>query len=733
MRKTLKIILFFVLILLIIVSGFFAYCFIISSGEKLNEEKLVNLNRKTVYYDSTGNIIDEDYNGVSVSGTDGFPAYVKNAFIAIEDKRFYSHNGIDARSMARAILTNLFSFSFKEGASTISQQLIKNTHLSGEKTLKRKIIEIKLAKSLEKKYTKDEILEMYLNTIYFGNNDYGITEASLDYFSKTPEELSLSEAAALAGIINAPSVYSPYTDIEQCIKRRNLVLDEMKKQNYITDNEFLEAKNSNLFVSKKDKTFDYLYLAKKEADYILGSKLKYDSGFIVYTNYDAKMQNVLNDSIKDFELQHDYSLSVLSNDSKILAFRSSVGDVKRQIGSTIKPVLVYAPAIEYDYISPLSLILDEKTNFGGYSPSNYNDKYYGYISASFSLQKSLNVCSVKLLNSVGIDKCKNFAIKAGLPLTDNDDSLKIALGSTENGIKLTDICSSYNIFSNNGKYIKPHCISKITDSKGNIIYSANEKENDVCSKETAFLINSMLYDTVKTGTAKNLFVKEHPVCAKTGTVGNDEGNSDSLTISYTPEFTVGAWIGNADGSLMDNSVTGGTIPCIISKNIWSSINKNYTTTVFEKPEKVLDVSLDKISYEKDNKILLSSKETPKRFCLHGYFKEKTVPTETSDRFFKPYVSDIKTSINSNGITFKLCLADLIEAKIYRQNFDKKTLVYDTKGKEKIFTDKNLINGYKYKYSIIPYYNYEGEIILGNEVFLDEIKFSPEEDDWWIDF
>lgn len=734
MKKALKIFLVLLFALFIIISGFFAYCFIITSGVKIDENKLVNLDNRAVYYDNTGNVITEDYKGISVAEIRKMPSYVKNAFIAIEDKRFYSHNGVDYRSMARAAIANISSFSFKEGASTISQQLIKNTHLSGEKTLNRKIIEIKLAKELEKKYEKDEILEKYLNTIYFGSNSYGISEAADNYFGKTPEELTLSEAATLAGLIKAPSSYSPFSDTGKCLKRRNTVLKEMLNQGFIEESEYINAESSALNITYRGKIFDYSYLAKKEADIILGDKVKNNRGYKIYTNYDINLQKILDNTVEKDEGYNDFSAVITDNKSKVLAYRSTIGEEKRQIGSTIKPVLVYAPAIEYDVISPLSVILDEKTDFDGYSPDNYNDKYYGYVSASFALEKSLNVCSVKLLNEVGVSKCKNFANKTGIKIEDDDNSLKIALGSTEEGIKLTDLTASYNIFSANGYYNQPHCISKITDAGGKIIYLNDNKEEKVCSAETSYLINSMLYETAKSGTAKNLYDKSFPVCAKTGTVGNEIGNTDALTVSYTPEFTVGVWLGNADGAYMDNSITGGSVPALISAKIWSEVNGVYKTSVFSKPDGVSEVFLDKVSYEKDKKMLLSSENTPERFKIKGLFKNKNIPKEVSDRFNIPTVLKKKISVNNDGILIELCLTELVEAKIYRTFDGVKTLVYDTMGKEKKFLDNCVSSGNRYVYSIVPYYSYDGGTLIGKEVFFEEVRFGCEnEDDWWIDF
>lgn len=727
MKKVLKISLFIFLSIIVIIAGFFLYCIIISSDAKLDESKFISVDKKTVFYAEDGDVISEDFNGTKVTPISDMPDYLVKAFVSIEDKRFYSHNGVDARGMARALFNNLFSFSFKEGASTISQQLIKNTHYSGEKTLKRKISEIKLAKQLEKKYSKNEIMEKYLNTIYFGNNSYGITAAAENYFDKTPNELTISEAATLAGLIKAPSKYSPLVDIKKSTERRNVVLNEMLSQGYIKKQEFDVAYNEKITAKQKENSYDYLYLAKKEVDAILGNRLKFGSGYRVYTYFNQEYQNTVKSAVNG--VNYDYSALITDQKSHVKAYLSTVGDVKRQIGSTIKPILVYAPAIEYNVISPLTPILDEKTDFNGYSPSNYSDKYYGYVSATTALSKSLNVCAVKILNSTGIERSKRFAQNAGLYFTENDKYLNLALGSTEQGVKLSELVSAYNVLSNEGMSNSVSCISKITDKNGTIIYENKENNHAVCSKESSYIVSEMLKETVKSGTAKNLNKLDVNLCAKTGTVGNEKGNSDALTVSYTPDITLGVWIGNADGSLMPNNVTGGTLPVNISSKIWKKLQK-YSKKDFVKPENVIETYIDKLSYEKENKIVLADKNAPQRFKIKTIFKSDNLPTETSKRFISPKIENKKISVFNSGILIELCLTELCEAKIYRERNGVKTLIYDTKNNLKEFFDKNLSSGI-YVYSAVPYFNYGDEEFLGDETFLQKIAVSKENDDWWL--
>ena len=230
MKKTIKIFLIVIFSIFLIVSAFLLFFHITLIDVKFDKNRLINLNHTVTCYDSNGEIFSVESNGVSVSDNEEIPEHTKQAFISIEDKRFYKHNGIDFKGLLRATFNNIKSFSLKEGASTISQQLIKNTHLSNEKTLKRKFSEIKLTRELEKQYDKNKILETYLNTIYFGDGCYGITTASKHYFNKSPSELNINESAVLAGIIKAPSNYSPVNNYEKCFERKNLVLKEMLAQ-----------------------------------------------------------------------------------------------------------------------------------------------------------------------------------------------------------------------------------------------------------------------------------------------------------------------------------------------------------------------------------------------------------------------------------------------------------------------------------------------------------------------
>ena len=301
MKKSLKLVATFLCFVFLVFSCFLLYYFYITSTVKLDKNKLVNLERTITFLDSDGTVVAEQSGGIMVTEIENIPPHVKNAFIAIEDKRFYEHNGVDYKSIARAVVNNLKTLSFKEGASTISQQLIKNTHLTNEKTFRRKILEFKLAKKLEKAYTKDEILQTYLNTIYFGDGCYGITSATRHFFNKDVSELNVNESAMLAGIIKAPSTYSPIHHPTRSNKRKNIVLSEMYKQKYISEKEYLQFKDIDVEVQNNvDNKSDFLSFANIELSKIINDSPYFDNNIKVKTTLSVKLQEIIDDVITDY-------------------------------------------------------------------------------------------------------------------------------------------------------------------------------------------------------------------------------------------------------------------------------------------------------------------------------------------------------------------------------------------------------------------------------------------------
>lgn len=739
-NKAVKILLIIFGVILISALSFYIYCTILTLNINLDKNKLVDMNSSVEIYDGKGNILDEWSDGKSITDLGDIPDYTLNAFVAIEDKRFYSHNGTDFKGFLRAAFNNLKSLSFKEGASTISQQLIKNTHLSGEKTLKRKLAEIKLAGQLEKEYSKKEILEMYVNTIYFGDGCYGITKAANNYFGVSPSELTVNQSAALAGMIKAPALYSPKMSLKNCNARKNLVLKEMYEQKYITEEEYNKSKNIEITCVENDADISspYLKLVKNELDRFIEKTAQSFLKLKVYTYYDREMQSVLEKAVENSDVQTDKKAVILDNQNKIKAFYSTCGDTARQLGSTVKPLAVYAPAIDMNVIDSCTLLNDEKINFNGYAPSNYKNKYYGYVSAKFALSKSLNSCAVKLLNDCGTENCLAYLKKTDIPVTENDAALCLALGATEHGATLIEISGAYGAFINQGLYSSPSVIGKICNEQGKTVYSDSEIPVRIYGEDTAFIINDMLKNTVNEGTAKKLSGLKIPLAAKTGTVGTEKGNTDAYCVSYNGDNIVACWLGNADGTLMPNSISGGTKPTETCYNVWNGlIKQGFSTGDTFKSDRVAEINIDKLSYEENRLIETADENAPERYVLKEYFKLNRIPKSVSSRFSYPKIEDAKISVNKSQIHIKLCLAEYCDYKVFRETDGIKTQIYDSYGKKNKteFTDNFVLPDKKYKYSVLPYFSGQHGVKFGEEYSLQEIKTPPIKgigDEWWKD-
>ena len=581
--------------------------------EKLDETKSVS---NLEIYDIHGNQINlssENFIPISKLSTK-----TKNAFICAEDKRFYTHNGIDYIRMAGAVVSNIKTHSFSQGASTISQQLVKNTQLSSEKTIQRKLKEIKLTKQLESIYSKDEILEMYLNNIYFGNGCYGIENASKHYFNKSASKLSLAESALLAGTINAPTYYDIENNQEKAIERRNLILDLMHKYGKITESEKENAKSEpvNLNITKLSNN-NYVWgeaideackILKTNETQLKNSKIK------IHTYIDLSVQNEISNKIKNnySNIESNPFVASIVVDNKTNGIVAIVGNksvlkTKKQPGSIIKPIVVYGPAFENNIISPATKILDEKFNIGGYSPENADKKYHGYVSARDSLKYSYNVPAVKILNETGISKAQEFAKRLGIEFSSDDNNLAIALGGFTEGTTLKSLCDAYSAIANNGEYAKSKFISKIT-LNNNVIYQADNSKQQAISSSTAYMLTDILKDTAKLGTAKRLNSFNFELASKTGTVGkaNSKNNLEAYNVAYTSEHTIISYFG---GTTIPNSINGATYPTMLSKDILNIIYSSHTPKNFSVPNTIIYKNIDKAEYQNNKVIETDNKST----------------------------------------------------------------------------------------------------------------------------
>ncbi len=732
MKKLLKFFLILTCIAGVLLLSFTIYFACVTSGYRLEKQKLVGTQHTLEFYDVHGNEISAFSGDTAVSEDEEIPSFVKNAFIAVEDRRFYKHNGIDKKALMRAMWNNIKSFSLKEGASTISQQLIKNTHLTNEKTLKRKLIEFKLTRQLEKNYSKDEILEMYLNTIYFGKNSYGITSAAKNYFNVNVSDLSLSQAAVLAGLIKAPTAYSPANNMEKCRTRRDTVLKLMKEQGYISETEFAAAVAEDIALSEGEKSASAYYIeqAKEEFERVMNFSPYALTDCKIYTYYDPEKQALLSDYARGDG--YDFTGIILNNEKNAVnAYYSQSFDDRRQAGSVLKPLAVYAPAIDAKCVSECSPILDEKTDFNGYSPSNYGDAYYGYISVKESLEKSSNVCAVKLLNYVGTEKACKYLRNLGINVSDGDENLALALGTVSQGVTLKELASAYTAFSGNGEYQSPVFIEKI-EVDGALRYRYLPMKKRVFSESTAYLMNYMLKGVSENGTAKKIGALKKEIASKTGTVGGKNGNTDAYNVSYSPEFTIAVRL-SAKDELMPNNITGGGAPTTKAFNIWKKL-KTDDGKKFSSCADVVKVSLDKTAYEKDHLLVLADEIAPAKCKIEGYFAKDNVPKEIANRFSSPRFDDVKFTVNNNIINIKLCLTEYCDFYVYREVNGKRKLIFDSAGKDcEEYSEEMTDCGKVYAYYVVPYYNNGGTAVKGAETLAGKAlcgKTSDLPDDWW---
>lgn len=659
MKKATKIALISVIgIITVIAIAVGAFFIIIEPDVKLFKtsdlklEQLTSYSRTVTVLDVNGDPVDEsmyDNNKLYVRIDDLRPHTV-NAFIAIEDKRFFKHNGIDYKRLASAFVYNIKSGSFKEGASTITQQLIKNTHLTNEKTIKRKIVEMRLARKLERIYSKDQILESYFNILYFGSGIRGLGTASRVMFGRSASELTLAQSAALASIINNPSGYNPYSNYDNLIKRKNLVLRQMLKQGYISKSDYTAAVAEKLtFDNEKQNQFVSALLKNASAELKCSEKELFLKNYTLKTSYDPKITDIARNSIKQIVGDFYIRILVLDNSSGgIVCDETNANgyiNPKRSPASTIKPFIAYAPALE-NGLNPMSQILDAPAVFGDYSPQNYRNVYRGYQSLTDSLKYSSNIAAVKLVREVGIDKAKSVARSCGLPFEKNDNSLSVALGGMEKGVTLLDLANAYRTLANGGVYSE---VSYFTGAYSNHSGAKSILRRDtptVCavSDDTAYLLTDMLTECARTGTAKKLKYSGI-IAAKTGTNGDGNGNRDCYCIAYTPINTIAVWFG-AKNELIPNDITGATCCGIVKQLCDSKCIK--TDVAFEMPSTVAYYEIDLTELNDNHNVFLADPLLPKRYRRRALFSKRHLPIRKSIDIIDYYDRFLWNEFGLNG-------------------------------------------------------------------------------------
>ncbi|MGQ9705039.1 MAG: PBP1A family penicillin-binding protein [Actinomycetota bacterium] len=604
MRIILRIGLIFLLCFLLLAGGFVAWFY---SG--LGLPSLAQLERRRM--DQTSKILAADGTVIAELhgeqhrenvSLDQITPYLRQAVIAIEDERFYHHSGVDWKAIARAFWTNVVEGKVVQGASTITQQYVKNALTGKERTYWRKVEEARLANRLERKYSKDKILELYLNDVYFGQGCYGVKTASETFFGKQPSELSLEEAALLAAVIRIPNYYSPYTNAEAAIQRRNLVLDKMAELGYITQREAAEAKMKPVvvkpipeqapsqvapyFVEYVKKYLYNVFASDPELRSRFGDlspdDIIFRGGLRVYTTLDLNLQRYAEEAISStLNRPGDPSAALCAVDPRSGEIKAMVGGKDfsklqyniaaqggRQPGSAFKVFVLTAaissgisPYKTYDS-SPTTLVFPDGTKW---KVSNCEGSSYGSINVYTATVRSVNVVFARLIRDVGPQRVAQLAKDMGIT-SPVDPYPAIALGALTNGVNPLEMASAFGTLACNGIHYEPICVTKVTDADGEVILENRPKGKRVVREDVAAVVNSILQDAVKHGTGRAARL-DRPQAGKTGTTDN---YADAWFCGYTPDLSAAVWVGYPQGlipmrSVHGITVYGGTFPAQIWK------------------------------------------------------------------------------------------------------------------------------------------------------------------------
>ena len=576
-----------------------------------------------------GTVFDEE-NRVQIDIED-VPDEMKDAIVSIEDKRFYKHNGVDFRRILKAVLANIKHGWGSEGGSTISQQVIKRSVLSSEKTLERKVQEAWLAIELEREYSKDEILELYLNNVYLGNGSYGIKTASKSYFSKDIKDLNLSQMAMLAGLPNAPSLDDPIKDPERAKQRRNKVIQSMANNKITSEEEAEEAKavsiEDMLDVNDEEKSTRASYNAFIDTVYnqlikqgeVISEDEFYQGGLKIYTTVEPELQQAVYDVLHSDDIPYpddDFETGIALIDTKTGDIRAigggrnfkSIRDtnygaaVKQQPGSTIKPVLDYAPAIEHLEWSTAHMLSDEEYQYSDGTPiKEWDNEYWGSITMRRALEWSRNIPALKAFQEVGEEKAQEFAKGLGIEIDPIYESS--SLGGFD-GASPLQMAGAYAAFGNGGEYNQPLSVKKIVYPDGKEWEPEENKPTEAMQDYTAYMTTDMLKTVITSGTGSQANVPELPIAGKTGSTNIPEdirneygiysGLLDSWFVGYTPQYALAVWTGypsfkNKDGE-PQYIIEDGTQH--IAKQIFRKLMSEISDPLmddFEKPDSVISI------------------------------------------------------------------------------------------------------------------------------------------------
>jgi penicillin-binding protein 1A len=550
---------------------------------------------------------------------ESIPRYLTAALIATEDRKFYTHSGVDIKGIMRAIIKDIRAGGFVEGASTITQQLAKTLFLTPRKTIVRKVKEAILAFQLERRYTKDEILELYLNQVYFGSSAYGVQSAAEIFFDKTVQDLDLAECALIAGMPKSPSRYSPLVNMELARKRRNIVLKQMHSLNIITDDQYQKAANSEIRTGDGNKSPNrapyFVEFVQSRLEDLLGAARLYKGGLSIYTTLDLDLQEEAQIAVHDgllalqsrmvdnniqpadpqaalvcLEINSGGILAMVGGRSFYESYFNRATAAKRQPGSAFKP-LVYAYAIEQGFAQN-AMILDAPVLYRGadrnndWRPENFSKEYLGEITLRKALAISQNIPAVRLIEMLGPQSVARFAHRLGIDSV-LESNLSLALGTSE--VTLLNLTSAYAVFPRAGKWIEPFGITEVTDHRGRIIWSAKPQKRLVMSREGAAIITNMLQGVVLEGTARQARVLPGPIAGKTGTTNDYH---DALFVGFSPAVATGVWVGRDMGDTLGEKETGARAALPIWVQFMHSALKYGPDKFFDIPDNIVKVRMN---------------------------------------------------------------------------------------------------------------------------------------------
>lgn len=572
------------------------------------------------------------------------PDNLKKALIVTEDRNFFQHSGIDLKGILRAVIRDIRAGGFVEGASTITQQLAKTLFLEPRKTLLRKAREAFLAFQIERRYTKEEILELYLNQVYFGSGAYGVESAARIFFGKPVKDLDLAECALLAGLPKSPSRYSPIVDKDLALKRRNIVLKQMEHTGIITETAFNKAKETPLNLVKQNKNRAkapyFIEYVKKSLENTIGSSNLYKGGFTIVTTLDFNMQNTA-------ELAVENGLSTLENRMKrhkiknpvpqcaLVALDVQSGGIlamiggrnfstspfnratngRRQPGSAFKTI-VYAYAIEQGFPQSKT-ILDAPVSFKSgnqkkdWQPQNFSGGYSGEMTLRTALALSKNIPAVRLIEILGPSSVARFGHTLGIDsfLSPN---LSLALGTSE--VSLIELTAAYSVFPNKGNLIEPYGVVEVIDRTGRPVWSIKPQKKAVMSRSSAAIVTDMLRSVIQEGTGKKARVIHHPVAGKTGTSNKFK---DALFVGFSPSITTGVWVGQDTFTTIAKGETGAKAALPIWIEFMSRALSDKPFQYFDIPDDVVKVNINPLTGR------LASENDP--YAVKALFKKGTEP------------------------------------------------------------------------------------------------------------